>query len=111
MRKNKHLSGDSGSPLRTLLLFLLSSCLGGLLFSILALRAKRKQKTVFWWFLLSLIFIAIFGFLSYTLVLTSSPTKDSSYYYLGMVSLVSNSFALIILIATLFSKNSNDKVE
>jgi heme A synthase len=85
--------------------------LGGLLFSILALRAKRKQKTVFWWFLLSLIFIAIFGFLSYTLVLTSSPTKDSSYYYLGMVSLVSNSIALIILIATLFSKNSNDKVK
>jgi hypothetical protein len=45
------------------------------------------------------------------LVLTSSPTKDSSYYYLGMVSLVSNSIALIILIATLFSKNSNDKVK
>jgi heme A synthase len=81
--------------------------LGGLLFSILALRAKRKQKTVFWWFLLSLIFIAIFGFLSYSMVLTSNPTQDSIYYYIGAISLVSNSIALIILIATLFSKNSN----
>ena len=72
----------------------------------------RKQKvTIDLVVFTVLIFIAIFGFLSYTLVLTSSPTKDFSYYYLGIVSLVSNLIALIILITTLFSKNSNDKVE
>jgi hypothetical protein len=89
-----------------LVLYLLFSFLGGLSFSLLALRAKRRNKTVFWWFILAIIFIFFFGLISYSLVVTSSPIKDAGWYYLGISTLVANGVAVFILIVTLFS-NSN----
>lgn len=87
------------------ILYLIFSFLGGLTFSILALRAKRKNKTVFWWFLLALIFIGVFVILSYSFVLTSGPNKDAGWYYLGLSTLVANGIATFILFATLFTKS------
>jgi hypothetical protein len=93
--------------LAMVILYLIFSFLGGLTFSILALRAKRNNKTVFWWFLLALIFIGFFGLISYSLVFTSGPNKDAGWYYLGLSTLVANGIAVFILVVTLFSKSYN----
>ncbi len=97
-------TSDSDSPLLLLFLYLFCSFLGGLLFSILALRAKKRQKTAMWWFLCSVIFISIFSYISCAFVSVSSPTKDAFYYYLGLSTLVSNGIAVFILVITLFLK-------
>jgi len=89
------------SSVKILIGYLLSSFFGGLLFAILAMRAKRRGKTVFWWFLASLIFIGVFGFLSYALFKTDSPTNNPGYYYLGLSSLVANALAFLLLVITL----------
>jgi peptidoglycan/LPS O-acetylase OafA/YrhL len=91
--------------LAMVILYLIFSFLGGLTFSILALRAKRNNKTVFWWFLLALIFIGLFGVLSYSFVITSGPAKDPGWYYLGLSTLVANGIAVFILLVTLFTKS------
>lgn len=105
MKKEKQVSSDAGSPLLLLVIYLLSSFFGAFLFSILALRAKRKGETVWGWLLLSLLFILIFSVLSYSIVATSSPTKDSVYFFVGVLSLASNFIALVILTYALLSKN------
>lgn len=92
--------------LLTAILYLVFSFLGGLTFSILALRAKRNNNTVFWWFILALIFIGFFGVLSFSLVFTSGPGKDAGWYYLGLSTLFANGIALLILIVTLFTKSN-----
>ncbi len=86
------------------LLYLLLSFFAAITFSIFALKAKRNNKTVFWWFLLALIFIGLFGLISYSLVLTSSLKKDAGWYYLGFSSLIANAIALFVLLITLFVK-------
>jgi len=87
------------------ILYLLFSLMGGLAFSILAFRAKKNNKTVFWWFLLSLCFIAIFCTISYSLVITSGPNKDAGWYYLGVSTLCANALALFILLLTIITKS------
>jgi hypothetical protein len=98
-------TSDSESPLLLVFLSFICSFLGGLLFSILALRAKRRQKTVIWWFILSMIFISTFSYIANSFIVSSSPTKDSFFYYLGLSTLVFNGIAALVLLITLFSKN------
>lgn len=104
MKKEKHATSSTGSPLLLLALYLVSSFFGALIFSVLALKAKKKGKTIFWWYLLAIIFIAIFSILSYSLMATSSPSNDAPYFYVGTVGLTSNLIALLVLIYVLTIK-------
>jgi len=90
--------GDNGNPMLLLVIYLLSSFISGLVFAILALRAKKRGDTAFWWFLLSIICIGLFSFISYSLVYTSSTSKDVFYFYLGLSTLATNAIAVLVLI-------------
>lgn len=96
---------EKNNSLLFLIIYLIVSLFGGLAFSIFALRAKNRNKIVFWWFLLALIFIGFFGVIAYSLFITSGPTKDKGYYYLSIITLITNALALLILIKTLFTKS------
>jgi len=102
MTKNKPLTSDSGSPVLLLFVYLISSFFSGLLFSIFAYRAKSRNRNSFWWGLLSLICIAVFSVLSFSLFRTSSPNHDAVYFYIGFGSLITNAMALLILLITVF---------
>jgi len=98
VRKRKE---DNRNPMLLLIIYLLSSFFSGLVFAILALRAKKRGNTVLWWFLLSIICIGLFSFISYSLVYSSSPKKDAIYFYLGLSTLATNGIACLVLIRTL----------
>ena len=102
---NKQDNGTSKTSFILLVGYLLSSIFAGLLFSGLAMRAKSNGGTGIGWGLLSLICIAIFGYMGYAVYFTSSPTVDSFWYYLGITSLIANSIAVLILLLTILKRN------
>ena len=102
---NKQDNGTSKTSFILLVGYLLSSIFAGLIFSGLAMRAKSNGGTGIGWGLLSLICIAIFGYMGYAVYFTSSPTVDSFWYYLGITSLIANSLALLILLLTILKQN------
>jgi len=101
---NSSNNGTSKTSMTMLIVYLISSLLGGLIFSGLALRAKNNGGSGIGWAILSLIFIAIFGYLGYAYYYTSSPTKDPFWYYLGITTLVANSLALFIVLVVIFKR-------
>jgi hypothetical protein len=84
--------------------YLISSVFAGLIFSGIALRSRNQGNTGIGWGLLSLVCIGIFVFMGYAFFKTSSPHSDAFYYYLGIVTLVANSLALIILFLAFFKR-------
>jgi len=90
-----------------LILYLVSSFFGALIFSLLAFRAKRNHKNPLWWILLSLIFMIVFGYVSWALFKTSSPKHDAFWYYLGLSTLISNGIALFNIVSTIFTKRAD----
>jgi hypothetical protein len=94
----------STTSLVLLLGYLIASVFAGIIFSILALRAKSNGKSGWGWAFMSMICIGIFSYLGYALYFTSSPQIDSFWYYLGLTSLTSNGLALIILIIYILKK-------
>jgi len=85
-------------------LYLLFSFFSALLFSILLWRARGKGRAGIGWIVLTLLAAGVFGTISYSLVITSSPGHDAGWYYLGLSALVANGVALLILILSLFIK-------
>jgi zinc transporter ZupT len=104
MSKNGN-NGTSKSSLIILIGYLISSIFAGLIFSGLTMRTRNSGKSVFGWALLSMICIVGFGYIGYALYKSSSPEKDVFYYYLGIVTLAANGFALLILILSIFKRN------
>ena len=102
---DKQDNGTSQTSLLILLGYLISSIFAGLIFSGLAMKAKSNGGSGIGWGLLSLICIAFFGYIGYALIVTSSPTVDSFWYYLGITSLIANSLALLILLLTILKRN------
>ena len=102
---NKQDNGTSKTSFILLVGYLLSSIFAGLLFSGLAMKAKSNGGSGFGWGILSLICIAFFGYIGYALIVTSSPTVDSFWYYLGITSLIANSLALLILLLKILNRN------
>ena len=102
---NKQDNGTSKTSFILLVGYLLSSIFAALIFSGLAMRAKSNGGTGIGWGLLSLICIAIFGYMGYAVYFTSSPTVDSFWYYLGITSLIANSIAVLILLLTILKRN------
>jgi hypothetical protein len=87
-----------------IILYLLCSLFSGLIFSIITIRAKKQNKLIVGWFLLSIISIVLFGYLGLALFKTSSPLIDPFYYYLGILTLVLNSIAVLVLFFALIEK-------
>lgn len=100
---NNHSSSDKTNPIILLLIYLFLSILSGLLFSIFAFKAKRRNKVYAWWWFLSLLSIILSSFIAYIFLATSSSLSDTLYYYLGFITLGTNGIALIILIKTLIN--------
>jgi hypothetical protein len=103
MSKSKN-NGTSRTSAIILIGYLISSVFAGLIFSGIALRSRNQGNTGIGWGLLSLVCIGIFGFMGYAFFKTSSPLSDAFYYYLGIVTLVANSLALIILFLAFFKR-------
>jgi hypothetical protein len=102
---NKKDNGTSQTSLLILLGYLISSIFAGLIFSTLAMRAKSNGGSGIGWGLLSLICIAFFGYMGYAVYFTSSPSVDSFWYYFGIISLLSNALAALILLFTILKRN------
>jgi hypothetical protein len=105
--KNNPADLNSNFSIKLILIYLLSSFFGGLLFSILTYRSRKKGNTGFGWIILSLVFIVIFSYISFALYKTSSSNHDAFWYYLGLSTLAANSVALFILLISFFLNRSN----
>jgi hypothetical protein len=101
MTKDKN---GSNISLIILIVYLVSSIFAGLIFSVLSLRNKSMGGSGIGFGILSVICIAAFGYMGYGFYVTSSPNHDTFYYYLGIVTLIANGLATLILIATILKK-------
>jgi hypothetical protein len=89
------------TSLAILLLYLFLSILSSLLFCIFYFRAVNKGNAGIGWFILTLVCAIFYGVIAYSLVVTSSPSKDAGYYYLGVFTIFTNSLALLLLFGKL----------
>jgi len=101
-----HRNEMAGTSLWIVLLYLLSSLLSALLFSILFWRARGQGRAGIGWVLLTLVAAGVFGTISYSLFTTSSPAHDAGWYYLGLSTLAANGLALLILVLALFARRT-----
>lgn len=102
----RHRNEMAGTSLWIVLLYLVSSFLSALLFSILLWRARGQGRAGIGWMLLTLVAAGVFGTIAYSLVINSSSTHDAGWYYLGLATLVANALALLILVLALFSRRT-----
>lgn len=97
---------EQSNDVRNLMLKILAiSLLGGLIPALLALRAKRRGKVVFWWYLLSLIITVGFLILSSFMFKGYSPEVDDTefmLYYYAIITLIFNAISAFILFIVLF---------
>jgi len=105
--KNNPADLNSNFSIKLILFYLLSSFFGGLLFSILSYRSRKKGNSGFGWLLLSLVFIVIFSYISFALYKTSSANHDAFWYYLSLSTIAANGVALFILILSFFKNRNN----
>lgn len=102
--KDSSSKGTSKVSMIMLFLYLISSIFAGLIFSFLAMRSKINGGSGIGWGLVSLMCIGFFGYLGYGFYKTSSPTVDAFWYYFGMVTLLSNGFALFVVLLAIFKR-------
>lgn len=95
-------SSQGRSSARFVLVYLVLSIFSALVFSVLYRRAVNKGGKGIIWFILTVVCAALYGTIGYSLVLTSSPTVDSGYYYLGLTTLISNGLAVLVLVFRFF---------
>ncbi len=105
--KNSQRDLNSNFSIKLILFYFLSSFFGGLLFSILSYRSRKKGNTGLGWILLSIVFIVIFSYISFALYKTSSAYHDAFWYYLSLSTFATNSAALFILLISIFLNRSN----
>jgi len=80
-----------------------ASLFSALVFSIISLTSNNISIRIVSR-VLGLICALSFGFVSYTLVYTSSPQHDVFYYYLGLISFLCNATAFIMIILSIIKK-------
>ena len=97
--------GTSRTSLILLLGYLISSVFAGLIFSFLTIRSKSNGETGIGWGILSLICIFIFGYLGFALYVTSDAAIEPFWYYFGLISIISNALAFLILTLAIFRRN------
>jgi hypothetical protein len=80
------------------LLYLFLSIFAALVFSILYRRSVNKGKKGIVWIVFAVLCALFYGTIAFSLVVTSSPNIDAGYFWLGVITLVSNALALLLLI-------------
>jgi flagellar basal body-associated protein FliL len=80
------------------LLYLFLSIFAALVFSILYMRSVNKGKKGIVWIVFAVLCALFYGTIALSLVVTSSPNVDAGYFWLGVITLVSNSLAILLLI-------------
>ena len=80
------------------LLYLFLSIFAALVFSILYRRSVNKGKKGIVWIVFAVLCALFYGIIALSLVVTSSPNVDAGYFWLGVITLVSNVLALILII-------------
>ena len=102
----KNTDNTSSTSLAMVVIYLISSFFAGLIFSILAFRSRKNGRSGIGWIILSLLCISIFGFISYSLIYTSSPHKDAGWYWLGISTLIANGIAVLVVLKSFFVQKS-----
>lgn len=102
-RKPSNTASGKGS-LVIIIVYLVLSIFSALVFSVLFRKSVSSGKKGIGWFILTILSVAFYGFLAYSLVVTSSPQKDAGYYWIGITTLITNSLALILLFHKLIRK-------
>ena len=95
----KRTSAQGNGSLTFLLLYLLLSIFSALVFSILYRRSVNQGKGGILWLVLTLLCAAFYGILAYSLVASSSPSVDATYFWLGVITLAANSLAVLLIIS------------
>jgi len=96
VRRNN--TNDSHTSWIIVLLYLILSIFAALIFSILYRRSINKGKKGTIWIVLSLLCALFYGTIALSLVVTSTPTVDAGYFWLGIITMVANSLAILLLI-------------
>jgi|GEM_PF-6096504 len=92
-------SNQSQTSWIIVLLYLFLSIFAALVFSILYRRSINKGKKGILWIVFAVLCALFYGTIALSLVVTSSPNVDAGYFWLGIVTLVSNALALILIIS------------
>jgi quinol-cytochrome oxidoreductase complex cytochrome b subunit len=80
------------------LLYLFLSIFAALVFSILYRRSVNKGKKGIVWIVFAVLCALFYGTIALSLVVTSSPNLDAGYFWIGIITLVSNALALLLII-------------
>jgi hypothetical protein len=62
------------------------------------MRSVNKGKKGIVWIVFAVLCALFYGTIALSLVVTSSPNVDAGYFWLGVITLVSNSLAILLLI-------------
>jgi hypothetical protein len=96
VRRNN--TNDSRTSWIIVLLYLFLSIFAALIFSILYRRSVNKGKKGIIWIVLSVLCALFYGTIALSLVVTSTPTVDAGYFWLGVITIFANSLAILLLI-------------
>jgi hypothetical protein len=99
-RKNKH-TLNSNFSLYIVLFYLVLSIFSALVFTMLYRRSINNGNSGIGWLLLTVLSVLFYGIIAVSLVKTSSPNHDAGYYWLGVITICSNTLAIILLILKL----------
>jgi predicted tellurium resistance membrane protein TerC len=92
-------NNESRTSWITLLLYLFLSIFSALIFSILYRRSVNKGNKGIMWLFFSILCALFFGTIALSLVLSSSPSVDAGYYWLGVITLFLNSLAIFLILS------------
>jgi hypothetical protein len=81
------------------LLYLFLSIFAALVFSILYRRSVNKGNKGIIWIIFSVLCALFYGTIAFSLVVTSTPKVDAGYFWLGIITMVANSLAILLLIS------------
>jgi quinol-cytochrome oxidoreductase complex cytochrome b subunit len=96
VRRNN--TNDSRTSWIIVLLYLFLSIFAALIFSILYRRSVNKGNKGIIWIVLSVLCALFYGTIALSLVVTSTPTVDAGYFWLGVITIFANSLAILLLI-------------
>jgi hypothetical protein len=95
---NQKANNQSRTSWTIVLLYLFLSFFAALVFSVLYRRSVNKGNKGIVWIVFAVLCALFYGTIALSLVVTSSPNVDAGYYWLGIITLVSNSLALLLII-------------
>jgi hypothetical protein len=89
---------DSHTSWITVLLYLFLSIFAALVFSILYRRSVNRGNNGIIWIVLSVLCALFYGIIAFSLVATSTPSIDAGYFWLGIITMITNSLAILLLL-------------